>query len=276
VRVLLTAGAPRVVGDDEDRMLLAMRRVLEGHRRLPVHIGVNRGNVFCGDVGPQYRRTYAVMGDATNLSARLMARAPAGELYSTAAVLQRATTRFDLRALEPLSVKGKARPVEAWSVGPAVGGRARERVAEHFPLVGREREVAALDVAIGAARRGSGRIVEISGEEGIGKSRLLDELRRRATGMRRLHAACEPYSASSPYATWRELLRPLLGAGHDDDVLERLRAIVEDADPTLTPWLPLLGIAFDVDAPLTPEVEALAPEFRASRRRVVRDRKSVV
>jgi class 3 adenylate cyclase/tetratricopeptide (TPR) repeat protein len=272
VRILLTAGAPRVIGDDEDRMLLAMRRVLEGDRRLPVHIGVNRGNVFCGDVGPHYRRTYAVMGDATNLSARLMARAPAGELYATAPVLDRAATRFDLRALEPFAVKGKARPVEAWSVGPAVGGRARERVAEHFPLVGREREVAALDQAIAAACRGTGRIVELVGEQGIGKSRLLGELRQRATGMRRLHAACEPYSASSPYATWRELLRPLLGVGHDDAndvVLARLTVVVEEADPTLLPWLPLLAIAFDADAPVTPEVEALAPEFRTARLRDV-------
>ena len=272
VRILLTAGAPRVIGDDEDRMLLAMRRVLEGGRRLPVHIGVNRGNVFCGDVGPNYRRTYAVMGDATNLSARLMARAPAGELYATARVLDRAATRFDLHALEPFAVKGKARPVEAWSVGPAVGGRARERVAEHFPLVGREREVAALDDAIAAARRGTGRIVELAGEQGIGKSRLLDELRGRAAGMRRLHAACEPYSAASPYATWRELLRPLLGVGHDepnDVVLGRLRAVVEECDPTLLPWVPLLAVAFDVDAPLTAEVEALAPQFRTSRLRDV-------
>jgi class 3 adenylate cyclase/tetratricopeptide (TPR) repeat protein len=272
VRILLTAGAPRVIGDDEDRMLLAMRRVLEGDRRLPVHIGVNRGNVFCGDVGPHYRRTYAVMGDATNLSARLMARAPAGQLYATARVLDRAATRFDLRALEPFAVKGKARPVEAWSVGPAVGGRARERVAEHFPLVGREREVAALDEAIAAARRGTGRIVELAGEQGIGKSRLLDELRRRAAGMRRLHAACEPYSAASPYATWRELLRPLLGVGPDeanDVVLGRLRAVVEECDPTLLPWLALLAVAFDVDAPVTPEVEALAPQFRTARLRDV-------
>ena len=270
VRILLTAGAPRVVGDDEDRMLLAMRRVIEGNRRLPVHIGVNRGNVFCGDVGPHYRRTYAVMGDATNLSARLMARAPAGELYATAPILNRATTRFDLRALEPLSVKGKARPVEAWSVGPAVGSRARERVVEDFPLVGREREVAALDQAIASVRRGRGRIVEIAGEEGIGKSRLLDELRRRAPGMRRLHAACEPYSAASPYAMWRELLRPVVGAGHDapnEAVRARLRAAVQRADPELAPWLPLLAIAFDVDVPPTPEVEALAPEFRPARLR---------
>jgi class 3 adenylate cyclase/tetratricopeptide (TPR) repeat protein len=270
VRILLTAGAPRVVGDDEDRMLLAMRRVIEGDRRLPVHIGVNRGNVFCGDVGPHYRRTYAVMGDATNLSARLMARAPAGELYATAPVLDRATTRFDVRALTPLAVKGKARPVEAWSVGPAVGSRARERVVEQFPLVGREREVAALDKALASARRGAGRIVEIAGEEGIGKSRLLGELRGRAAGMRRLHAACEPYGAASPYATSRELLRPVIGAGHDapnEAVVARLRAAVQRADPELAPWLPLLAIAFDVDVPPTPEVEALAPEFRTARLR---------
>jgi class 3 adenylate cyclase/tetratricopeptide (TPR) repeat protein len=270
VRILLTAGAPRVVGDDEDRMLLAMRRVIEGKRRLPVHIGVNRGNAFCGDVGPHYRRTYAVMGDATNLSARLMARAPAGELYATARVLDRAVTRFDLRALEPFTVKGKARPVEAWSVGPAVGGRARERVAEVFPLVGRERELAAIDQAIRAVRAGAGRIVELAGEEGIGKSRLLDKLRARAAGLRRLHAECEPYSASSPYAMWRELLRPLLGAAHDepnDVVLARLTAVVQESAPELLPWLPLLAVAFDVDAPPTPEVEALAPEFRTARLR---------
>src|SRR5919198_5042004 len=270
VRILLTAGAPRVVGDDEDRMLLAMRRVIEGKRRLPVHIGVNRGNAFCGDVGPHYRRTYAVMGDATNLSARLMARAPAGELYATARVLDRAVTRFDLRALQPFTVKGKARPVEAWSVGPAVGGRARERVAEVFPLVGRERELAAIDQAIAAVRSGVGRIVELAGEEGIGKNRLLDELRARAGGMRRLHAACEPYTASSAYATWRELLRPLLGAAHDDPndvVLDRLSAVVRESDPTLLPWLPLLAVAFDVDAPPTPEVAALAPQFRTARLR---------
>jgi class 3 adenylate cyclase/tetratricopeptide (TPR) repeat protein len=272
VRILLTAGAPRVVGEDEDRMLLAMRQVIEGKRRLPVHIGVNRGNVFCGDVGPTYRRTYAVMGDATNLAARLMAKAPAGELYSTARVLDRAVTRFGLRELEPFTVKGKARPVQAWSVGPAIGSRARERVAEHFPLVGRERELAALDAVLAAARKGKGGIVEIVGEEGIGKSRLVDEVRRRASRMRRLHSACEPYTAASPYAMWRDLLRPLLGIAHDDDapaVVARLTAVVRKSDPTLLPWLPLLAVPLDVDLPPTPAVAAIASEFRTERTRDV-------
>jgi class 3 adenylate cyclase/tetratricopeptide (TPR) repeat protein len=267
-KLMLTAGAPRVVGDDEERMLLAMRRIVESRPGLPVRIGVNRGNVFCGEVGPPYRRKYAVMGDAVNLAARLAARAPVGAVYVTRGALDRSPTRFSLTELEPFAAKGKRRPVQAWSVGPAIGSRAREKVPERFPLVGREGELAALDEALAAVRAGRGRVVEIVGEPGIGKSRLVEELRERAPDLRRLQATCEAYTASTPYAAWRELLRPLVGAGWDDGdevVVERLRACVEGCDPALLPWLPLLAIAIDADAPPTPETEALADEFRRAR-----------
>ena len=82
-KLILTAGAPRAVGDDEERMLLALRRIADTERRIPVRIGVNRGGVFAGDIGPLYRRTYTVMGDTVNLAARLMAKAPPGEIYAT-------------------------------------------------------------------------------------------------------------------------------------------------------------------------------------------------
>ena len=147
-KLMMVAGAPRMVGDDEERMLLAMRRVVEGERRLPVRIGVNRGTVFSGDVGPPSRRSYSVMGDAVNLAARVMAKAPPGTIYATAGVLDRSATRFATERLEPFTVKGKKQPVQAWSVGPAIGSRSREGVALRFPLVGRARELAA------ARRRG--------------------------------------------------------------------------------------------------------------------------
>ena len=82
-KLILAAGVPRAVGDDEERMLLALRRIADGERRLPVRIGVNHGPVFAGDIGPPYRRTYTVMGDAVNLAARLMAKARTGEIYAT-------------------------------------------------------------------------------------------------------------------------------------------------------------------------------------------------
>src|SRR3954447_21724511 len=158
-KIMLTAGAPRIVGDDEERMLLALRRIVESEPPLPVRIGVNAGNVFCGDLGTSYRRKYAVMGDTVNLAARLIAKAPPGTICVTREPLERSPTRFTLTALEPFTVKGKRQQVAAWLAGPAVGSRAREKVPERFPLVGRQREMAALQDALNLARGGTGRLV---------------------------------------------------------------------------------------------------------------------
>ncbi len=267
-KVLLTAGAPRIIGDDEERMLLALRQVLDGGRRLPVRIGVNRGNVFAGDIGPEYRRTYSVMGDAVNLAARVMAKAPTGELYSTAGALDRSPTRFRTTRLQPFVAKGKAEPVQAWSVGPPVSARARSAVAVHFPLVGRARESMVLAAALDDARSGHGRLVEIVGEPGIGKTRLVDELRERAPDLQFLGATAEAFTVSTPYIAWREILREAIGAGwedRDEAVLARLSACVHERAPDLRPWLPLLAIPLDLDPPSTHEVAALAPEFRRAR-----------
>src|SRR5439155_688864 len=70
-KIILVAGAPVSPGNDEERMLLALRETLDVDRTIPVRAGVNRGHVFAGDIGPFYRRTYTVVGDAVNLAARL-------------------------------------------------------------------------------------------------------------------------------------------------------------------------------------------------------------
>src|SRR6516225_6027898 len=93
-KLLFTAGAPRAAGDDEERMLLAMRQLLDSAPPLPVRIGVNRGSAFTGEIGPAFRRTYTVMGDSVNLAARLMAKAPWGAMYATDGVLRCSRTRF--------------------------------------------------------------------------------------------------------------------------------------------------------------------------------------
>ena len=85
-KLILTAGAPRALGDEDERMLLALRRIIDAGPPLPLRIGMTHGPLFAGDIGPRYRRTYTVMGDVVNLAARLMAKAPPGELYATPAV----------------------------------------------------------------------------------------------------------------------------------------------------------------------------------------------
>ena len=260
-KLLLSSGAPRAVGDDEERMLLALRQVIESKPCLPIRIGVNRGHVFTGEVGPPYRRTYAVMGDAVNLAARLSAKASWGTILATAGVLERSKTRFEKIPVPPFMVKGKARPVEAWTAGKVLGAAPPSSALRRAPLVGREDEVAVLRGLIDDASRGRGGLVEIVGETGTGASRLLAEAREFARGMRFVHASCEPYTRGFHYAGWRDLLRQLLGIARDDPdalVVDRLRAELEPSQPDLLPWLPLLAIAAGAEAAPTREVEELS------------------
>jgi class 3 adenylate cyclase/tetratricopeptide (TPR) repeat protein len=268
-KLILTAGAPRASGDDEERMLLALRRIIDEETYLPVRIGVQRGPLFAGDIGPWYRRTYTVMGDVVNVAARLMAKAPPRAIYATPGVVDRSPTRFEVATLEPFTVKGKALPVAAVALGPVLGRRSGSGpVPVRLPLVGRERELTEVERALDDARRGRGRLIELVSEPGMGKSRLMEEVHDRAEGVRVLHATCEPYTAATPYSTWSELLRRLLDlrpGDPDDEVVARLRATVEADDPRLLPWLPLLAIAAGAEAPSTPEVAQLSPEFRSVR-----------
>ena len=267
-KLILTAGAPKVTGDDEERMLLALREIIAAELPLPIRVGVHRGSVFAGDIGPAYRRTYTVMGDAVNLTARLMAKAETGRIYATTDVLDHSNTLFEGERLEPFKVKGKAQPVSAWSVGHAAGSRSRKSSLQKQPLIGRETELAMLRAAISGARTGQGCMIEIVGEAGVGKTRLLEALRDEAAGLRQLHAVCETYTAHTPYSLWRELLREFMGLRRDDPddvVAERLRnAVLSDA-PDLLPWLSLIGIAFDVQIAPTPEVELLAERNRRAK-----------
>jgi class 3 adenylate cyclase/tetratricopeptide (TPR) repeat protein len=267
-KLMLIAGAPRMVGDDEERMLLALREIVTFGSPLEIAAGVNRGSVFCADVGPPLRRSFSVMGDTINLTARIASKAPRGQLYATHGVLERSATRFETVALEPFAVKGKKRPVEAWSVGDAIGSRAREGVALRFPLIGRTAELGIVDLALDEVRRRSGRLVDIVGEAGIGKTRVAEELRERAADLTPLSAMCEAYTSGTPYVVWRELLRPLIGVRGNDpdaDVVARLVELITEHDPELLAWLPLIAIPFGADAPATPQTAELAPGFRRAR-----------
>jgi class 3 adenylate cyclase/tetratricopeptide (TPR) repeat protein len=266
-KLLLTAGAPRAVGDDEERMLLTLRQIIDGPRRLPIRIGVNRGPVFTGEIGPYYRRSYIVMGDTTNLAARVMGKSRMGAVWATPGILERSTTKFATDKLEPFAAKGKAKLVQAYEVGPprratvpaAAGGTP-------LPLVGRENERAVVDKALAMARDGHGCLVEVLGEAGIGKTRLLRHARSNAGSARLIRVAGEAHTTTVPYVLWHALLRQVLGIAPDAEPAEAVTVLQISAEVAgVAEWLPLLADVLGVDAPPTPEVAALAPEFRRAR-----------
>ena len=265
-KIMLTAGAPRSADHDEERMLRAARRIMDRIGVLPLRIGINRGGVFAGDFGPQFRRTFSVKGDAVNLAARVMAKAVPGQVLATTAVVQRSRAIFETEALPPFPVKGKSQLVEAVSVGPVAGARADPD--EESPLAGREIEMELLTAALDRARARRGGIVELVGEPGIGKSRLMRELVRRADGATVVSTVCQDYESSTPYFAIRSLLSDLLGVPRGADaatVSRRLLHRVEVNAPELVPWLPLLGVVLDVPIDDTPETARLDDRFRKAR-----------
>ena len=266
-KVLLVAGTPTSLGDEAAAMLGATRKIQDGAGRLPLRIGVNVGRVFAGVFGPPFRRTFSIKGDAVNLAARVMGKAQPGQVLATADVVNASSVAFRVAALQPFMVKGKRDPVRAFDVGGVLARSALE-AAIHFPLVGRDDEVSRLGGTLDEARRGHGRLVEVVGPAGIGKTRLLDELRAIATDDDVLTAMCDLYRSSVPFSPWQTVLRAILGVGDDeagDVVIARLAEVVCDIAPDLQPWLPLLGSVLDIEVPSTPEVEQLDDRFRKTR-----------
>jgi class 3 adenylate cyclase/tetratricopeptide (TPR) repeat protein len=266
-KIILTAGAPTTSEDDEHRMLLALREIVDTDHALGIRIGVNRGSVFAGDIGPPYRRTYTVMGDTVNLAARLMAKAGADQIFASASVLERTRGQVSAQELEPFYVKGKAKPVQAFSVERVGTTRQVDRTAR-TPLVGREKEVAVLHDSIASALSGKGKVVELVGAPGVGKSRLLDELKSAGADLAPHQIACQPYEASTPYFAFRQLLDGVLGKFRERSAT-KARSVVEarvvELAPQLSPWIPLLGAVLDIPIPETPQTQQLEERFRRAR-----------
>ena len=269
-KVILVAGAPRAIDLQEEAILRASRRILdERPDGLDVRIGVHRGAVFSGDVGTPYRRTYTIMGDAVNTAARVMSRAAAGELLATPDVLDRSPAQFAEEPLEPFAVKGKAKPLQASRVGALQEART-SGASSVLPIVGRDRELDALETVLAGIRgaSGGGRIVEVVAEAGMGKTRLLEELRARTEGLAWLTTTCEQYERSTPYYAARAVLRAVLGVRPEMDEGEaaaRVRAHVRAVAPQLEPWIALLGVPLDLDLPSSPEVDRLDANQRRAR-----------
>ena len=265
-KIMLTAGAPRSADHDEERMLRVARLVLDRAGRLPLRIGINRGHVFTGDFGPAFRRTYSVKGDAINLAARVMAKAAPGQALATLPVVARSQTVFRTTELPPFMVKGKSQPVRAVEVGELVGTRQEQRTA--VPFVGRTDELAVLRQALEQVRRGRGHLVELVGDPGIGKSRLVAEALADVDDVPVLVVPCEQYESTTPYFPFRRLLRAALGVPYDADANELSAVLaqrVAEEAPPLLPWLPLIGIPLDLALPPTRETEELDEQFRKAR-----------
>ena len=264
-KFILATGLPTSSEDDERRMLRAVRSLLAADLPLPARAGVNRGHVFVGEIGTEFRSTYTLMGDTVNLAARLMAAARAGSVYATPGVLDRSATLFASVPLEPFPVKGKSELVQAYVVGDEIGPREHHAGTE-LPFRGRLEAATVLEAAVRDSADRISNIIDVVGEAGVGKSRLVREVLAGST-VPSLTLHGEPDARANPYRAMRDAARTLLGLRNDVDtpLTTQLERMIDRLAPHLRPMLPLVATICHLKVDQTPESEAIVPEFRADR-----------
>lgn len=267
VRWTVISGAPTATERDGERLLRVVRRVADASP-LPLRIGSNLGVVFVGDMGHPERCTYIVMGDTTNLAARLMTRAEPGEIIAGERLVQACTGRFETVALEPFTVKGKRLPVRAALIGALA--EHQSAMDDQAPvgsvgtaMVGRQRELSIMLEAID-----SGAAIEIVGEAGVGKTRLWQEARHRRADRVWHEMRAELHELGAAYLPFRRLIRHSSGIEpHADEHTAGalLGGFVERTAPELLTALPLIADVVGAVVDSTDQVDALDPAFRADR-----------
>src|SRR6266481_3642467 len=271
--ILAYFGYPIAHEDDAERTVRAGLDIIAAVARLEtraaeplaVRIGIATGVVVVGDLSREGAlREHAVVGETPNLAARLQALAEPGTVVVAASTRRLLGDLFRLRDLGSHEVKGIAEPVGAWAVegvSPSESRFEAARTARLTDLIGREDELDFLLERQRLAWKGEGQIVLISGEPGIGKSRLGAALAERIAGEPHTHLRyqCSPYHTNSALRPFIAQLGRAAGFKADDgpeEKLDKLEAILAmDASrvqAAATLFAALLSIPFGARyAPLT-------------------------
>ncbi|MHA3705221.1 AAA family ATPase, partial [Jatrophihabitans sp. YIM 134969] len=266
----LVFGAPVAHEDDPARACAAALDLLPLVRTTAardLRIGVARGSTRAGTNGHRYRRTFTCLGDPVNLAARLMSKAPAGEVYVSEAVAAATGGRFGWEPLPPLTLKGKAEPAPARRLVAHRRGGGVVHARRDRPMIGREDVLADIRGLVQQATVGRGRVVGITGEAGLGKSRLIAEVLAGIDRDRVTVAVGEAQTFGVPtaYSAWRGIALDLFGLAPNADAATQLAtftAAVRSLDPALAARAPLLGALTGTDLPENDLTAAMTPELR--------------
>ena len=262
--VLAYFGWPQADEDQAERAVLAgleaVRKVtsiaLEDGERLQARVGIATGRVVVGDiVGEHSTDTESVTGETPNLAARLQGVARPGQVILGAMTHRLVRNAFDLEELPPVTLKGFSDPVALWAV------RGEKAVDSRFDaahgsalsaLVGRQFELDQLSLSWNRARAGHGQVILLSGEAGIGKSRIAQTFCRSASlrDASNLQFQCSPLHSNSAFHPIIQRLERMASFAEDDDAGTRLdklegllRAAGQDVEATMPLFAELLSIA---------------------------------
>ena len=228
--IMALFGAPFAHENDAERALrtaLQMQEELKtfniNHQiSLNIHFGINSGLVIAGYIGSANRQEYSVMGDAVNLAAHLAHLAQGGEILVGPDTFRQTHHLFTFRELGPLRLKGKLEPVLAYKLlgirSTPLTWRGVEARGISSPLVGRDKEINILSNCLENLANGKGGLVFILGEAGLGKSRLVAEVRRKFSAYKFcfIEGRALSFSQGISYYPFLEIIQADAKIGHND------------------------------------------------------------
>ncbi len=239
-----------------------------GDGRLQIRVGLNSGPVVFGSVGDGDGLQATAIGDTANVAARMQTQARPGQVACSEGVAQAIRGVVACRPLGLRELKGKPQPVPVFElVGPRTtqSDRGSDTGNGAGSLLGRESEWAVLSAALDALATGRGSVITLAGEAGLGKSRLLSELRKYAASlnMQCAQGACISYGKSLSYRPFREALQNGLALADADSEEIALRKLADvfawrfgDEGTTMVPFMALL-LGLSPPEPMARQIDAL-------------------
>lgn len=218
-------------------------------------IGLNTGPVVVGNITDDRALEYTAVGDTVNLASRMESLAEPGEIYLTETTFKSVRDYYECERVGDLKVKGKQRPVTAYRVLREKPVQTRIEAAAQrglTPYTGRELELNVLHSFWKQAEQGRGQVAFISGEAGIGKSRLLFEFRRMIEGEQALwiEGQCTTFGENVAYLPFINFLKKSFGIREGDDenaMQQKIHASTADWDDTSRHAIPYLKYLLNLD-----------------------------
>lgn len=232
-----------------------------------VQIGVAHGQMRVGGYGSDTRRTYGVLGEKTNLAARLMSGAKSGEIRTEFETYSLTKSRWHYTTFPSVRVKGVAGLVRVYEPTDPVTRPQPGMDVRQARLVGRKTELARLLSALEDAMAGKSRVCLLNGEAGIGKSRLVSEVitNMRQHGISGLVGSGQSIERQTPYRVWRDILTSYFDLDDYGGVAERrvkVRELVREVASDQLERLPLLNDILNLGFADTETTSLLDPEQR--------------
>lgn len=206
---------------------------------LGLSIGINSGMVIAGGMGTDEKFDFTVMGDAVNVAQRLESAADRNQIMVSKNIAKACENKIDFEVLEPIKVKGKEQKLEVYAVKGWKKRDLQERSlqAGYSPLIGRDEELHLAEKVLNDVLAGAGQILLLSGEAGVGKSRLRHEIRKLAK-RKKIHwleVKCQSLSSNTPLFVFRRLVSKIFEIDSDWNMDKQREAFLKFSKFKLEP-----------------------------------------